>query len=111
MAVAGKRNAAAAGPGSIEPADPAQSASLVSLEANRTARGPRRPCGGGWMRSESSGHVVPKTCKKWLCPECNVWLRLGARRYLEAGALATDDAHRLTFLTLTHDAAGQARPP
>lgn len=38
------------------------------------------------MRSESSGRVVPKTCKSWLCSECNVWLRQGAARLIRHGA-------------------------
>lgn len=58
------------------------------------------------MKSESSGRVVPKTCKSWLCPDCNVWLRQGARGYLIEGAAATlvggeHPGLQLGFLTLT----------
>lgn len=59
------------------------------------------------MVSESTGRVVPKTCKSWLCPSCNLWLRIGAESYLLAGiveGLEADDA--VSFLTLTDDASG-----
>lgn len=53
------------------------------------------------MRSESSGRVVAKTCKSWLCPTCNTWLREGARGYLTAGARYTMQPEALSLLTLT----------
>jgi hypothetical protein len=64
------------------------------------------------MVSLSSGRVVPKTCKKWTCPDCSQWLRGAAREYLIAGCAATDHAaYSLTLLTLTDTAAGELDLP
>jgi hypothetical protein len=63
------------------------------------------------MRSESTGRVVPKTCKSWLCAGCNVWLSEGARRALLIGAMTCPDGSGLGFLTLTDTAAGDMDLP
>jgi hypothetical protein len=78
-----------------------KTASLDLLEA----KGPRpddpRPCGGGWMRSESTGRHVRKTCKSWLCPRCNVWLRAGAAKRFAIGASDRPAGFDVGFFTLT----------
>jgi hypothetical protein len=58
------------------------------------------------MVSLSTGRLVPKTCKKWTCPDCSSWLRNAAQRYLIAGCVETAPEHALTLLTLTDTAAG-----
>lgn len=58
------------------------------------------------MKSESSGRVVPKTCKSWLCPTCNVWLREGARKMILSGALDRPDGFDLALLTFTDTTEG-----
>jgi hypothetical protein len=64
------------------------------------------------MVSLSSGRVVPKTCKSWLCSDCSKWLRAAAQTYLVAGCASTDrDTHALTFLTLTDTASARMDLP
>lgn len=80
---------------------PLQEASLDLLEAKSQNGGSRRPCGGGWMRSEVTGRIVPKTCKSWLCPTCNVFLRAGAVKMLMSGMLERPEGHDVALLTFT----------
>lgn len=75
-------------------------ASLDVLEAKST----RRACGGGWMRSEATGRVVPKTCKSWLCSECNVWLREGARKKVASGCFDRPTGYDVALFTFTEPA-------
>lgn len=56
------------------------------------------------MRSTSTGAVVPKTCKSWLCSECNVWLRQGALKAIVDGMLRCPDGHGLGLFTFTEPA-------
>jgi hypothetical protein len=56
------------------------------------------------MRSASTGRVVPKTCKSWLCPNCNVWLREGARRAIAFGMFHRPAGYDLGFFTFTEPA-------
>lgn len=63
------------------------------------------------MRSDSSGRVVAKTCKSWLCPTCNTWLREGARGFLMEGARWTMQPDALTLLTLTDQPTPQLDLP
>jgi hypothetical protein len=53
------------------------------------------------MRSESSGRVVPKTCKSWLCSACNVWLRQGALKAIVDGMVERPDGYGLGLFTFT----------
>jgi hypothetical protein len=53
------------------------------------------------MRSETTGRIVPKTCKSWLCQVCNPWLRDVARQVLAAGALRRPSGFEPAFLTFT----------
>jgi len=57
------------------------------------------------MRSESTGRCVPKTCKSWLCPWCNVWLREGARKLLVSGMQTRPEGYDLALFTFTEPAA------
>lgn len=75
-------------------------ASLDPLEAKTT----RRPCGGGWMRSKSTGEVIVKTCKSWLCSSCNLWLRIGAQVRIVKGAIDRPDGQSVGFFTFTEPA-------
>lgn len=56
------------------------------------------------MRSLSTGRVVPKTCKSWLCPYCNVWLREGARKLIVSGMLTRPAGFDLALFTFTEPA-------
>jgi hypothetical protein len=56
------------------------------------------------MRSESTGRVVPKTCKSWLCPWCNVWLREGARKLIVSGMRTRPPGYDLALFTFTEPA-------
>ena len=53
------------------------------------------------MRSQSTGRVVPKTCKSWLCPHCNVWLREGAKQLLATGARRRPEGYDCALFTFT----------
>lgn len=57
------------------------------------------------MRSLSTGAVVPKTCKSWLCPDCNVWLRKGALRALVEGMVERPEGYGLGLFTFTEPPA------
>jgi hypothetical protein len=56
------------------------------------------------MRSVSTGKVVPKTCKSWLCPHCNVWLREGARKLIVSGMQTRPPGTDLALFTFTEPA-------
>jgi len=56
------------------------------------------------MRSTSTGQVVPKTCKSWLCSECNTWLRQGALRAIVDGMLERPAGYGLGLFTFTEPA-------
>jgi hypothetical protein len=58
------------------------------------------------MKSDSTGLVVPKTCKSWLCSVCNVWLRVGAVKMLMSGMLERPPGTDLALLTFTDTAHG-----
>jgi len=53
------------------------------------------------MLSESTGRVVPKTCKSWLCSSCNVWLRQGAFKAIVAGMVDRPAGFGLGMFTFT----------
>lgn len=48
---------------------------------------------------------MPKTCKSWLCPDCNVWLREGARKLIAVGAARAPEGWCPAMLTFTEPAA------
>jgi hypothetical protein len=86
------------------PSEGAENLSLDLLEAKAPRNDDPRPCGGGWMRSESTGRHVRKTCKSWLCPSCNVWLRAGASKRIAIGASDRPAGFDAAFLTFTEPA-------
>lgn len=52
------------------------------------------------MRSDSTGHVVPKLCKSYLCETCAGWLRVAALKLLWMGVvhhLERDDLRPVMF--------------
>lgn len=53
------------------------------------------------MLHVESGRLVPKTCKSWICPTCNVFLRAGVKRFVDAGARRCPEGFSLGFWTFT----------
>jgi len=56
------------------------------------------------MRSETTGRTVPKTCKSWLCPDCNLWLRIGAIKLIASGAINRPTGWDAALFTFTEPA-------
>jgi len=56
------------------------------------------------MRSKSTGRVVEKTCKSWLCGSCNTWLREGALRAIVDGMVERPSGYGLGLFTFTEPA-------
>lgn len=56
------------------------------------------------MRSVSTGRVVPKRCKSWLCWQCNLPLRIGAVLRIVKGSVEVPPGHAVGFMTLTEPA-------
>lgn len=56
------------------------------------------------MRSLSTGRTVPKTCKSWLCPDCNLWLRIGAIKKIAYGAMKRPEGWDAALFTFTEPA-------
>jgi len=72
--------------------------SLDPLKANSTDR---RPCGGGWLYSESTGALVEMHCDSWDCRGCAKRLRACAASTIRLGAALVPDDLALCFLTFT----------
>lgn len=77
--------------------------SLDPLKANSTDRA-KKPCGGGWLRSQSTGLVVAKRCHSWSCRTCAHRLRSCAAATVGRGVDGLPDGYSPAFLTFT-DAA------
>lgn len=77
--------------------------SLDPLKENATKRA-ETPCGGGYLRSQSTGAVVPKRCGCWSCRTCAHRLRSCAAATVGRGVDQLPDGYSPAFLTFTDTA-------
>lgn len=66
------------------PDAPAPAVSCLG-KAKLAGSGPKRPCGGFYMRHSETGQILPARCNSHLCPECSPLHQMTARHALEIG--------------------------